>query len=76
MFILILNKNLNLTGKFKMYSFILFNGYVRFYCRYDGNNFEKCPNNENGLCRTKYLYFPNVLIHKFDKKNCIKCLCG
>lgn len=63
-------------GVFNLYSFILFNGYIRFYCRYDGKHFEKCSNNENGICKKKYLFFPEILLHPFDKKNYIKCLCG
>jgi len=59
-----------------MYSFVLFNGYIRFYCRYDGKKYKKCPMNEKGLCKTKFCIFPELLIKDFDKKkyNYIKCL--
>ncbi len=47
-------------------------------CLYDGIHSPKCPNNENGLCRTIYLTLEAfmLLFHKFDGKNYIKCLCG
>lgn len=48
----------------------------RFKCKYDGINFDACPCNENGLCRTVYQTFPISLLHEFDGKNYIKCLCG
>ena len=48
----------------------------RFFCLYNGIDFEKCSNNENGMCKTIYYQFPFNLIHNFDGKNCIKCLCG
>lgn len=48
----------------------------RFTCKYDGKDFPKCPNNEGGLCRTVYLIYPKILIHPFDGKNEVKCLCG
>ena len=48
----------------------------RFKCLYDGDHNEKCSNNEKGLCKTVYLDFPTKLIHEFDGKNNIKCLCG
>ncbi len=61
----------------KIYSFRLFNGFIRFYCKYDGKKYFKCPINENGLCKTKYLIFPQLLLKDLDKKkfNYIKCLC-
>lgn len=51
---------------------------IRAKCLYDGVHYEKCPNNDNGLCRTIY---PSIeafmfLFHEFDGKNYIKCLCG
>lgn len=51
-------------------------GYYRFHCRYDGFHYEKCPNNNNGICKTKYKELPIKLLHSFDNKNIIKCLCG
>ena len=50
----------------------------RARCLYDGKHNSKCPNNENGLCRTIYLTLKSfiILFHKFDGKNYIKCLCG
>lgn len=48
----------------------------RFFCKYDGVHFDQCPCNEDGLCRTRYLSYPATLIHPFDGKNTIKCLCG
>ena len=48
----------------------------RFKCLYDGIRYDKCSCNENGLCRTIYKEFPKDLIHDFDGKNYIKCLCG
>lgn len=52
------------------------NGMYRTICLYNGYLFPKCPNNENGLCMTNYLTYPYSLIHRFDGKNNIKCLCG
>lgn len=52
-----------------MYSLILFNGYVRFYCK----NVD-CMFNENGLCKEKFTFFPRNLIKKFDGKKSIKCM--
>jgi hypothetical protein len=51
---------------------------LRAKCLYDGVYFEKCPNNENGLCRTIYSTIESfmLLFHDFDGKNYIKCLCG
>lgn len=51
---------------------------LRAKCLYDGINGKKCPNNENGLCKTIY---PDIksfkfLCHEFDGYNYIKCLCG
>ena len=51
-------------------------GYWRFICQYNGQHFEVCPNNNNGICRTKYKDYPINLLHNFDGKNVIKCLCG
>lgn len=51
-------------------------GYWRFYCQYDGKHFNKCPCNDNGICKTKYKSYPYNLLHNFDGKNTIKCLCG
>ena len=48
----------------------------RFKCLYDGIHNPKCPNNENGLCKTVYKDWPEDLLHPFDGKNYIKCLCG
>ncbi len=48
----------------------------KFFCLYDGVHYPKCFNNDNGLCRTTYLTFPYHLLHPFDGKNYIKCLCG
>ena len=48
----------------------------RFFCLYNGEDFEKCPNNDNGMCKTIYYAFPKDLLHPFDGKNVIKCLCG
>lgn len=62
----------NKVIKIPLVSYI--DGYYRFYCRYDGFHYEKCLNNENGICKTKYKDFPLILIHKFDNKNIIKCL--
>lgn len=47
-------------------------------CLYDGIHYEKCSNNQNGLCKTVYLSFKafKLLYHPFDGKNYIKCLCG
>ena len=47
-------------------------------CKYNGKDYELCPNNEDGVCMTIY---PTIeafcfLYHKFDDKNYIKCLCG
>lgn len=56
--------------------FPLINGYFRPICLYNGYNFEKCNNNENSLCKTKYKELPIDLFHRFDGKNAIKCLCG
>lgn len=50
-------------------------GYL-FLCRYDGLNYPKCFNNHNGICRTIYLSFPFILLHSFDGRNIIKCVCG
>ena len=47
-----------------------------FPCLYNGKDYEKCPNNDNGMCRTIYKQFPFNLLHEFDGKNFIKCLCG
>ena len=51
---------------------------LRAKCLYDGIYYEKCPNNENGICKTIYLDLNSfcILFHKFDKRNYIKCLCG
>lgn len=51
---------------------------LRAKCKYDGIYYEKCPNNENGLCRTIYCSIESFmfLFHEFDGKNYIKCLCG
>ena len=43
----------------------------KFICKY-----YKCPNNQNGLCKTLYKTLPIDLLHEFDGKNIIKCLCG
>jgi len=43
----------------------------RFKCKY-----YDCPCNEKGLCLTIYITFPCKLLHKFDGKNYVKCLCG
>ena len=48
----------------------------KFFCLYNGVDFEKCPNNNKGMCKTVYTSFPINLLHKFDGKNVIKCLCG
>lgn len=48
----------------------------RFRCRYDGDHYALCPSNDHGLCRTVYLLFPWNLLHEWDGKNIIKCLCG
>lgn len=56
-----------------MYSFILCNGYIQFYCKMDGKRCNKCLNNENGICQIKYLFYDELLINKFDGKNSIKC---
>ncbi|MBY8983416.1 MAG: hypothetical protein KGD57_10725 [Candidatus Lokiarchaeota archaeon] len=48
----------------------------QFKCLYNGLIYLKCPNNENSLCQTIYKEFPFSLLHKFDGKNIIKCLCG
>lgn len=48
----------------------------RFPCLYNGIHFPKCLNNENGMCKTIYTDFPYNLLHEFDDKNHIKCLCG
>lgn len=48
----------------------------RFPCLYNGIDYKKCPNNENGMCMTIYKSFPINLLHEFDGKNFIKCLCG
>ena len=51
---------------------------LRAKCKYDGIHYPKCPNNENGLCRTIYLTIEGfkLLCHPYDGKNYIKCLCG
>lgn len=49
---------------------------MRFKCLYNGIDYPKCPNNEKGLCKIIYLEYPYHLIHKFDGKNNVKCLCG
>lgn len=49
---------------------------MRFKCLYNGIDYPKCLNNDNGLCRTNYNEYPYYLIHRFDGKNNIKCLCG
>lgn len=57
-----------------MYSFILGNGFIQFYCRFDGKRCYKCLNNNgNGICKTRYLFYPELLINKFDGKQSIKC---
>lgn len=56
--------------------FPIIDGYYRVICLYDGHTADKCPNNENHLCKTKYVALPNGLFHKWDGKNAIKCLCG
>ncbi len=48
----------------------------KFPCRYNGVDFPKCFNNDNGMCKTIYKTFPINLLHEFDGKNFIKCLCG
>jgi hypothetical protein len=68
-----------MSGKDKKYLdkfFVLKEGYYRPICLYDGIHYEKCPNNENGLCKTKYQSLPRHLYHDFDGKNAINCLCG
>jgi len=50
-------------------------GYI-FLCKYDGLNYQKCFNNYNGICKTIYSKFPFNLLHSYDGKNIIKCLCG
>ena len=47
-----------------------------YKCRYDGKHYEQCPNNDNGICRTKYLWLSQVMKHPFDGKNRVKCPCG
>ena len=51
---------------------------LRPKCLYDGIHNDKCPNNEDGRCRTVYLTLRAfmLLYHEFDGKNYIKCLCG
>lgn len=49
---------------------------MKFLCLYNGVDFPKCFNNENDKCKTDYLSYPYNLIHRFDGKNNIKCLCG
>ena len=51
---------------------------LRAKCFYDGIHFIKCPNNDNGICRTIYPDLKSfiLLFHEFDNKNYIKCLCG
>lgn len=64
-----------------MYSFILCNGYLYFYCHY-----KECKNNDNGICRKRYVCYPFNLFHKIDNifvhvnqlknhynKNILKC---
>lgn len=48
----------------KMYSFILFNGYIQFYCKIN------CPNNQNGLCKVKFCFCSELL----EKNDIIRCL--
>jgi hypothetical protein len=48
----------------------------QFPCLYNGVDYEKCPNNNKGMCRTIYYTYPINLLHVFDGKNHIKCLCG
>lgn len=45
--------------------------YYRFYCKY-----YDCPCNQKGICKTKYTDLPIDLLHEWDGKNIIKCLCG
>lgn len=52
------------------------NGFYRPICLYNGIVEEKCPNNRNSLCSSKYKELPKHLYHEFDGKNAIKCLCG
>jgi len=60
----------------KITDYIKLNNYYIFFCKYDGLNYSKCFNNHNGICKTLYSKFPFHLIHSFDGKNIIKCLCG
>lgn len=74
------DKKLSKTILSKITDYIKFNKddyfCYRFLCKYDGLNYPKCFNNDNGICKTKYTKFPFHLLHSFDGKNIIKCLCG
>jgi len=45
-------------------------------CRYDGRMFQRCPNNEKGLCKSATPCVPKHLCHEPDAKNNWKCPCG
>lgn len=51
-------------------------GFYRAICLYNGFVNDKCPNNRNSLCATKYIIKPETLYHLWEGKNAIKCLCG
>lgn len=50
-----------------MYSFILFNGYLRFYCKD-----YQCEYNEKGLCKMRHLNLPDKIICPLREKRKIK----
>ncbi len=51
-------------------------GFYRPICLYNGIVADKCPNNEDSLCKTKLLDYPRELYHEWDGKNAWKCNCG